>query len=93
MTSSATHKERLLLQFRDSEAIHAVSRKTVKKMAKLLGLNETETALFALARLRDQLIPAYAPDDGPVPDRVIAAIKKLVPQGNYKPTRSLFDGA
>lgn len=89
---SATPNQKLLLKFR-RDAAHAVSRKTVKKMAKLLGFNETETALFALARLRDQLVPAYEPDDGPVPDRVIEAIKKRVPQGNFKPTRSLFKGA
>ncbi len=90
MTTATTRKEKLLLTFRDRDAVHAVSRRTVKKIAKLLGLNETETALLALARLRDQLIPAYKPDDGPVPDRVLEAISKIVPQGDFRPTRTLF---
>ena len=90
MTTATTRKQKLLLTFRDRDAVHAVSRRTVKKIAKLLGLNETETTLLALARLRDQLIPAYQPDDGPVPDRVLEAIRKIVPQGDFRPTRTLF---
>lgn len=89
MTTEA-RKERLLLTFRERDAVHAVSRKTVKKIARLLGLNETETALLALARLRDQLIPAYEPDDGPVPERMLEAIRKTVPQDEFRPTRRLF---
>lgn len=83
-------KEKLLLTFRERDAVHAVSRPTVKRIAKLLGLNETETALLALARLRDQLIPAYAPDDGPVPEKILEAIRRIVPQDDFRPTRRLF---
>ena len=87
---SEARKERLLLTFRERDAVHAVSRKTVKRIARLLGLNETETALLALARLRDQLIPSYEPDDGPVPERVLEAIRKTVPQDEFRPTHRLF---
>ena len=83
---------KLLVQFRSSESLHAVSRATVRKMADVLGLNETETTLYALARLRDQLLPAYEPDDGEVSDEVLEAIRRMVPQDDYKPTRSLFKG-
>lgn len=86
---SATPNQKLLLKFR-SDAAHAVSRKTVKKMAKLLGFNETETTLFALARLRDQLVPPYEPDDGPLTGRQLAAIRKIVPQGKMKVAKSLM---
>jgi hypothetical protein len=85
--------ERMLLQFRSAESANAVSRRTVRKMAALLGFNETETTLFALARLRDQLLPAYEPDEGPLSAKVIQAIKDRVPQDDFQPTKSLFDGA
>lgn len=88
--NNEARKEKLLLTFRERDAVHAVSRRTVKKLAKLLGLNETETALFALARLRDQLIPAYEPDDGPVPERILDAMRKVAPQDDFRPTRRLF---
>lgn len=93
MTATPKPSTKLLLQFRRQESAHAVSRQTVRKMADMLGFNETETTLFALARLRDQLLANYEPDDGPVPDKVIEAIKQRVAQDNYRPTKKLFDGA
>lgn len=92
MSTAAKSTSKLLLQFRQRESAHGVSRRTVSKMAGLLGFNETETTLFALARLRDQLLPAYAPDDGPISDKVIEAIKRRVPQDNFHPTKTLFEG-
>lgn len=82
----------LLVKFRTKESIHAVSRATVRKLATALGLNETQTTLYALARLRDQVLPAYPPDDGYPSDEVIEEIKRMVPQDDYRPTRSLFEG-
>ena len=93
MAAAPKQRERLLLMFRERDVAHAVSRRTVKRLAKLLGLNETETTLLALAQLRDRLIPAYEPDDGPVPQRVLEAIRKIIPQDDFRPTRSLFPGA
>lgn len=90
MSSSATPK--LLLRFRPKESRFGVTRKTVKKLADLLGLTETETALLALAKMRDAMLPAYPADDGPLTERQMAAIRKLSPQDGYKPTRSLIEG-
>lgn len=83
---------KLLLQFRDKESMFGVTRKTVRKMADQLGLSDTETALLALARLRDSLLPAYELDEGPLSERQMNAIRKLEPQTGYKPTRSLVPG-
>ena len=92
MPIAAKTTDKMLLQFRAKESANAVSRRTVRKMAEMLGFNETETALFALARLRDQLLPAYEPDEGPLSPQVIRAIKQRVPQDDYQPTKSLFEG-
>ena len=91
MTATA-RIEKLLLQFRAKETRFGVTRKTVKKLADALGLSETETALLALARMRDALLPAYPEDDGPLTERQLAAIRRISPQGGFKPTRSLFEG-
>lgn len=93
MSATAKTAEKMLLQFRATESANAVSRRTVRKMAEMLGFNETETALFALARLRDQLLPAYEPDEGPLSAKVIKAIKQRVPQDDFHPTKTLFKGA
>lgn len=90
MTIAARPK--LLLQFRPKDSRFGVTRKTVKKMADLLGLSETETALLALANMRDAMLPAYPADDGPFTERQMGAIRKLSPQGGFKPTRSLIEG-
>jgi hypothetical protein len=83
---------KLLLQFREKETMFGVTRKTVRKMADQLGLSDTETALLALARLRDSLLPAYELDEGPLSEKQMNAIRKLEPQTGYKPTRSLIPG-
>jgi hypothetical protein len=83
----------LLVNFSTGDAKHAASRPTVKRLAALLGFNETQTVLYAIARLRDDLLPAYPTDDGPVSARYLSAIKRRVHQRNYTPSRSLFDGA
>ena len=83
---------KLLLQFRPKESKFGVTRKTVKKLAEALGLSETETALLALARMRDSILPAYPADDGPLTEKQLAAIRRISPQEGYKPTRSLIEG-
>jgi hypothetical protein len=83
---------KLLVKFRPKDSRFGVSRKTVKKLADMLGLTETETALLALANMRDTMIPAYPADDGPLTGRQMAALRKLSPQAGFKPTRSLVEG-
>ena len=90
--ASTAQTNKLLLQFRNRDSMVGVTRKTVKRMATMLGMNETETTQMALARLRDSLIPAYPEDNGPFTEKQLAAIRKLSPQAHYKPTRSLIEG-
>lgn len=84
--------DKLLVQFRLKDTRFGVTRKTVKKLADALGLSETETALLALARMRDTMLPSYPEDDGPLTERQLAAIRKLAPQEGFRPTRSLLEG-
>ena len=82
----------LLLNFKAGETRNTVSRKTVKKLAGILGFNETQVALYALAKLREELIPAYAADAPELTMKAIKTIRSQVNQVNYKPTRSLLPG-
>lgn len=92
MTKSATTESSLLLRFRSADARHAVTRKTIRKLADQLGMSDTEAVHYALAALRDHLLPQYPTDDGPLTDRQLRAIKKLVPQDDYRPTETLIPG-
>lgn len=90
--TSKTLTTKLLVQFRPKDTRFGVTRRTVRNMADLLGLTDTDTLMYALARLRDQVMPAYPPDDGPLTQAQMEAIRKIEPQDGYRPTRSLFEG-
>jgi hypothetical protein len=81
----------LLLQFRPADTLVGVTRETVKRIAVQLGFNETQTVHFALAKLAQEVLPAYAPDDGALTPKEINAIHALAPQDRpFNATKSLF---
>ena len=80
----------ILLRYRDSDTPYGVSRKTASKLAKTLGLTETQVIHVALAQLANQTLPRYEVDDGPLSERQTKAIIKLVPQGAMTDKESLF---
>lgn len=79
--STRPQKETLVLNFASEEAKHAVTRQTVEGLRDLLGFSsETQVIHLALATLRDQMMPRYVADDGPVPDAMLEHIKKSASQ-------------
>ena len=85
-----TQSSGILLRYRDSDTPYGVSRKTAGKIAKALGLTETQVIHVALAQLAKQTLPRYEPDDGPLTERQARAIRKLVTQGKMTDKESLF---
>lgn len=80
----------VLLRYRDQDTAYGVTRKTTTRLAKTLGLSETQVVHIALANLARQTLPRYEPDDGPLTAEQLAAIDKLVPQGRLKHAKRLF---
>ena len=80
----------ILLRYRDRDTPYGVSRKTASKLAKSLGLTETQVIHVALAQLASQTLPRYELDDGPLTERQARAIRKLVPQGGMTDKETLF---
>jgi hypothetical protein len=68
----------ILLRYRDQDTAYGVTRKTTARLAKTLGLSETQVVHVALANLARQTLPRYEPDDGPLTRQQLAAIDKLV---------------
>ncbi len=62
----------------------AISKPGAKRLAEALGLSETETALLALARMRDSILPAYPADDGPLTEKQLAEATKVPVDANGK---------
>jgi hypothetical protein len=73
----------LLLRYRDRDTAYGVTRKTTARIARTLGMSETQVVHVALANLARQTLPRYEPDDGPLTDEQMAAIRKLVPQHRF----------
>ena len=84
----------LLMKFKDKDTPHTVTRKTVKAMAAKLGFNETQLINYALAKLREDVLP-IVPDDAPeLSARALKAIRTRYRhlEADYQPTASLIEG-
>ena len=68
---------KMLLKFKRKDSLLGVQKTTVKKMADLLGFNETEVVHYALSKLAKEIIPAYELDDGPLTESELKKIKVL----------------
>ena len=80
----------ILLRYRDNDSAYGVTRNTASKLARTLGLSETQVVHVALAKLARQTLPQYEPDDGPLTQRQMDEIRRLQPPGRMKVKASLF---
>ena len=80
----------ILLRYRESDTTFGVTRATATRLAKTLGLSETQVIHVALAHFARQNLPAYEPDDGPLTDEQMSAIERLQPPRRMKVKSRLF---
>lgn len=80
----------LLFRYRGSDTIAGVSRKTASRLAKTLGLTETQAIHLALARLAQETLPRYDADKAPLTEKQLRAIKRLEQQGRLVTSETLF---
>jgi hypothetical protein len=71
-----------------------VTRTTVKAIAKELNVNETQVIHMALSKFATDVLPAYAPDDGPLTAKQVLALRKdaakHLPKGKPLSRETLF---
>ncbi|MBI1731536.1 MAG: hypothetical protein HYR49_02045 [Gammaproteobacteria bacterium] len=79
-----------MFRYRDADSVVGVSRGTAGKLARKLGLNETQLLHYAMVQLARSELPQYEPDDGPLSKGDMDAIRKLEPQGRMRIRQSLF---
>jgi hypothetical protein len=86
--------ENLLIKFRAKDTAFGVTRTTVKAIAAELDVSETQVIHMALSKFAGDVLPAYAPDDGPLTAKQIAAIRKdaakHLPKGKVLARQDLF---
>lgn len=89
-----TSSSSLLLKFRSKDTQFGVTRSTVKKMAAIYDLSETEVVHMALSRMAKDDLPAYEADDGRLTARELTAVRKVaaarLPTGKVRSKQSLF---
>jgi hypothetical protein len=89
-TKPADKVDAMLFRFRSQDTAFGVTRRTTHALAEQLGMSETQVLHVALARMARDTLPAYEPDNGPLTDRQLAALRNMVPQGKMKVTSSLL---
>jgi hypothetical protein len=86
--------ENLLVKFRSRDTQFGVTRETVKALAKEFDVNETQVIHMALSKFAREVLPAYAPDDGPLTAKQIRALRKdaapHLPKGKILSREALF---
>ena len=86
--------EHLLVKFRSRDTQFGVTRLTVRALAKELDVNETQVIHMALSKFATDVLPAYAPDDGPLSVKQVRALRKdaskHLPKGKVLSKETLF---
>jgi hypothetical protein len=86
--------DNLLVKFRSKDTQFGVTRTTVKAIAKELDVNETQVIHMALSKFATDVLPAYAPDDGPLTAKQVLALRKdaakRLPKGKVLLRNTLF---
>ena len=81
-------KIQIAFRYRTVDSPSGVTRKTAKRLAERLGVDETQAIHLALHELAAKVLPQYEPDEGPLSAAQIRQIKKRVPQGTKRSVRS-----
>ena len=90
--SISTSPDALLMRFQPTDTATKVSRATLVKLAKQLGYKrESEVLHYAVRKLANEVLPTYEPDDEPLTDKEMAAIRKAAgPVSSGRVLSSLF---
>lgn len=82
----------MLLKFKSKDTVMGVQKMTVKRMAELLGFNETDVVHYALSKLAREVIPAYEMDEGALTEAQLNKIKNLSGVDQNMPMTSTLFG-
>ena len=81
-------KIQIAFRYRTIDSPSGVTRKTAKRLAQHLGVDETQAIHLALHELAAKVLPQYERDEGPLSAMQMRQIKKRLPQGTKRSVRS-----
>jgi hypothetical protein len=86
--SARSQNDQIAFRYRAVDSATGVSRKTAKRLAEQLGVDETQAIHRALHELAVKVLPQYEQDDGSLTVAQVRQIKKRVAQGTKRSVRS-----
>lgn len=82
----------IAFRYRPQDSATGVTRATAKRLADVLGVDETQVIHLALHELATKVLPQYEPDAGPLTHDQLRQIKRSAPKAKGVTVRSrLFD--
>jgi hypothetical protein len=82
----------IAFRYRSQDSATGVTRTTAKRLAEVLGVDETQVIHLALHDLATKVLPQYQADDGALTKAQLSQIKKSAPKPKRAQVRSsLFE--
>ena len=82
----------IAFRYRPQDSATGVTRTTTKRLAEVLGVDETQVIHLALHDLATKVLPQYEADEGALTKAQLSQIKKSAPKAKGGQVRSnLFD--
>lgn len=82
----------IAFRYRPQDSATGVTRTTAKRLAVLLGVDETQVIHIALHELASKVLPQYEADGGALTKTQLSKLKKSAPKAQGGTVRSsLFD--
>ena len=82
----------IAFRYRTQDSATGVTRTTAKRLAEVLGVDETQVIHLALHELATKVLPQYDADEGALTNAQVSQIKKSAPKAKGGQVRSsLFE--
>jgi hypothetical protein len=78
----------IAFRYRGADSSAGVTRQTAKRMARVLGVDETQVIHLALHEMAVRILPQYVADDGPLTEAQVKQIQKAAGAVSRAPVRS-----
>ncbi len=78
----------IVFRYRSQDCASGVTRSTTQRLAKALGVGETQVIHLALRELAAKVLPQYEADEGPLTPAQCRQIKKTAPKARDGTIRS-----
>ena len=86
--AASNQNQQIAFRYRTIDSTTGVTRKTAKRLANRMGVDETQVIHMALHELAVKILPQYEQDHGPLTAAQVKQIRKLTPKSTKRSIRS-----